>query len=159
MIQLNKNKYILLTDRQIKIDVDIDWSQFKYVAIICYTQYNSRISRLNAELDRINLSKNIHYHWDIKSVFKDVLLKNCNTTKWNALNNCFFIGYNNYKAIKTAYQLGFENILVLEDDVRFLKNKQKINECIKALPQNFDLDIIGSSYAVIKRSMQRLDIA
>ena len=43
-----------------------------------------------------------------------------------------------YGAIKQAYEFGYNNILVLEDDICFIKNKDLIFECLNNIPDDAD---------------------
>ena len=44
-----------------------------------------------------------------------------------------------YLIIKEAYELGFKHILVLEDDINFLKNTNYIADVLNNLPENYDI--------------------
>ena len=50
---------------------------------------------------------------------------------------------NHYAMIKIAYDLGYEHILILEDDIMFYNNRQILKEYIKNIPDDFDVIQFG----------------
>lgn len=48
-----------------------------------------------------------------------------------------------YKCIREAYELGYEHILVIEDDILILKHKDWIIEYLNNLPEDYDLVLLS----------------
>lgn len=117
------------------------FSRFSYVGVVCFTGYANRQRDLAKELDRVGL-RDVHYHWDFPSPYKDALQRSISMTPFNANNGCFFIGLNNYKILATAYHLGYESVLVLEDDIRFLRDLSLLSDIISCLPEDYDLAML-----------------
>lgn len=121
------------------------WNRFDYIGLVCFTEYKNRVEALNKELDRIGLLGRVHYHWDFPNPFEDKLISvlhfQCERTR-----KAFHCGYNNYSIIKTAYNLGCCNVLILEDDVRFLKDINDIASTIRLLPENYDLAMMDKNW-------------
>ena len=44
-----------------------------------------------------------------------------------------------YRAIKTAYELGCAHSLIMEDDIRFLKDLRQVEDIVSDLPDNYDV--------------------
>ena len=120
------------------------WDRFEYKAVICFTGYKERYTLLKKELERVGLT-NVQPHWDFPNPYHQLLLKTVPMTRYNRHRSCFNIGMNNYRAIATAYHLGYQNCLVMEDDVRFLKDIDKIEEVLSGLPDDYDLALLDNN--------------
>lgn len=119
----------------------INWSRFDYIGAVCFTGYRDRYELLARELERVGI-KNCHVNWDFPSPYKEVLLNHVPMTRFNRKKGCFYVGLNNYMAIATAYNLGCNSCLIMEDDIRFLKDYNKIAEIIDSLPSDYDLAML-----------------
>lgn len=51
----------------------------------------------------------------------------------------FDCAYNHYRIIKEAYIQGFNNILIMEDDITFSKNIKLIENTFNSLPENYSI--------------------
>lgn len=120
------------------------WDKFEYKAVVCFTGYIDRYASLRNEFERVGLT-NVHPHWDFPNPYHQVLLKTVPMTRYNSHRACFKIGMNNYRAIATAFHLGCQNCLVMEDDVRFLKDIDKIVEVLSGLPDDYDLALLDNN--------------
>ena len=120
------------------------WDKFDYIACICFTGYRDRQRSIEVELQRVGLSGKVHFFWDFPSCFSSILSKQVTHDSYH--QKMFPIGYNNYRAIKTAYELGHSSILVLEDDVRFLKNIEHLGEAISSIPDEFELVMLDKNF-------------
>lgn len=120
------------------------WDRFEYKAVVCFTGYKDRYMLLQKELERVGLT-DVHPHWDFPNPYHQVLLKTVPMTRFNSHRACFKIGMNNYRAIATAFHLGCQNCLVMEDDVRFLKDMDKIVEVLSGLPEDYDLALLDNN--------------
>lgn len=117
------------------------WKRFDYIGVVCYTGYKDRYIQLVKELDRVGIH-DFHAHWDFPSPYKNILMDKVRMVPWNKRGNGFFIGLNNYRVLATAYNLGKNSCLVLEDDIRFLKDVKKISEIVKSLSEDYDLAML-----------------
>lgn len=117
------------------------WDKFEYKAVVCFTGYKDRYASLLSEFERVGLT-NVHPHWDFPNPYHQVLLNVVPMSKFNRNRSCFFIGLNNYRAIATAYHLGCENCLIMEDDIRFLRDTNLLSDIIDSLPRDFDLALL-----------------
>lgn len=120
------------------------WNRFDYIACICYTGYKDRQLMLSNELSRIGLLDRTNFFWDVSSPYTKSLAKLSCRDKYH--QKMFPVGYNNYRAIKTAYELGHSSILVMEDDIRFLKDLSKIRNAISMLPQDFEIAMMDKNF-------------
>ena len=120
------------------------WDRFDYKAIVCYTGYKDRYMLLQKELERVGMM-DVHPHWDFPNPYHQVLAQFLPMSKFNRKRGCFNIGLNNYRAIATAYYLGCKNCLVMEDDIRFLKDTSMMTQIINCLPDDFDLALLDNN--------------
>lgn len=117
------------------------WNKFGYVGVVCYTGYKDRFALLQEELKRVGITE-YYPHWDFPSPYKEIIKAKTPMAEWNKQGTGFFIGLNNYRAIATAYNLGHERCLIMEDDVRFLKDTAMLEKILADLPSDFDLAML-----------------
>jgi hypothetical protein len=128
----------------------IDWSRrFARKTVLYFTGLKNRVEGMEAELARVGLS-DVERQWQYPSPFDKVLLRNVKHIP------CFDgnprgMGYFNssmghYRAIATAFHLGCESVLVMEDDIRFLKDVGRVAEIVGALPDDFDVALLDSFF-------------
>lgn len=117
------------------------WDKFEYKGLVCFTGYKDRYDDLLPELERVGI-KDIHPHWDFPNPYVNTLLDVIPMSRFNKKRSCFFIGINNYRAIATAYHLGHNTCLIMEDDVRFLKDLTLLETILDTLPPDFDLALL-----------------
>lgn len=114
------------------------WDAFDYVGVVCYTGYKDRAKELMKELQRVGLDGKAHLHWDVPSPFRDRLFSAVKKSPFCSRGACFYMMVAHYNIIKVAYELGSKSVLVIEDDIRFLKDCTKIDELLSAIPFDFD---------------------
>lgn len=70
---------------------------------------------------------------------KDGYYENKIKTNPNVYGNVFDCAYNHYNIIKTAYLRGFNNILIIEDDILFNKDKNFLEILFNDIPQDYNI--------------------
>lgn len=124
---------------------ELIWSMFDYIGVVCFTGYQTRVIALKKELERVGLIGRVNFHWDFPNPFEERLKASLRFQN-ERTRKAFNCGYNNYCIIKTAYELGKHNVLVLEDDVRFLKSLNNLKMMMAALPQDYDLAMLDKNW-------------
>lgn len=120
------------------VQTPVDWSRFDRVFVQCFTGYAlERQAALDAELERVGLWM-AERHWACPNPFDDLLADRVGYYKPKAVGG-FQCVLGHYQIIKTAYERGFAHILVLEDDVRFLKDLDALGRAIESLPADYDV--------------------
>ena len=114
------------------------WDIFDYVGVIGYTGYRDRMDALLVELNRVGIASKAHIYWDINSPFKEKLASVVRKTRFCDKKGCFAMLLQHYNVVKTAYELGCSNVLVMEDDIRFLKDMDVIGNLLNTIPIDFD---------------------
>lgn len=113
------------------------WSRFQRKVVLCYTGYMDRYNSVKSDIERIGM-KGVEYRFDFPSPLKDILKDNINTTAFTGKLGPFSCDLAHYSAIKQTYEMGFESLLLMEDDIRFLKNLETIYKIVEALPEDYD---------------------
>lgn len=114
------------------------WDRFDYVGVLCYTGYKDRVEELLPELKRVGLFEKARLHWDVPSLFMEKLSSAVGKTSFCSRPGCFNMTVGHYTILKTAYELGCQSALVLEDDMRFLKNLDEIADILNSIPMDYD---------------------
>lgn len=134
------------------------WDRFDRKTLLAFTEYKDRYPLMMKELDRVGM-RDVNVQWQFPSPFNDMLLETVRHEPWmNAGYMSNAMGH--YMAISTAYYLGCKNVLIMEDDIRFLKDIRQVGEFVEALPEDFDvakLDYIFKDYGGGGVTPERLD--
>lgn len=112
------------------------WKKFDIRILLTYTGYN-RIGDCRKELERVGIEE-YDVIYDIDSPLKQIIHKNITTTGHLKNIGPFSCCIQHYKALKTAYTLGANSVLIMEDDIRFLKNTDMIRDILTSLPGDYD---------------------
>ena len=114
------------------------WDKFEIKFLLCCTKYKSRYASVVKELSRVGIGDYIT-QWDISETpLKRILHKSITTGKHLSKIGHFSCCLSHYKAIKTAFELGCKSVLIMEDDIRFLRNLKEIEKTVMLLPDDFD---------------------
>lgn len=121
-----------------------EFVQASYVAANCFTGNWERQRSLLAELSRIGLNE-VNVHWSFPTPYRELLLHNIpHISFMDRHPGCWGATLNHYKILKTAYELGYESVFVVEDDCRFLKEKDKIWETLEKAPKQWDILLLDN---------------
>ena len=143
------------------MDSKIDWKKYvDQIYVVHYIEQHQRLIDLNKELDRVDiLNSGILYRFDnISTPLYKKLFENFNThTLLNEEVNytyAFDCTLGHYYCMKHALANNYKRILILENDVRFLKDKNKIIDVLNimydASNENFNTKpsiIVGNTIA------------
>ena len=114
------------------------WDIFEFKVLLCCTKYKERYLPAINELKRVGITDYIP-SWDIADTpLKRILHRNITTGRHLAKLGHFSCCLAHYRAIKTAYELGCESALIMEDDIRFRKDVEEIEKTISMLPKDYD---------------------
>lgn len=131
------------------------WGMIDYVALSAYTGYKDRFVLMEKELERIGILSKVHVHWDYPSVFTEEQEKHISLSPYGKkYKGTFAIAKAVYGILKTAYSLGCENVLLMQDDIRFLKRVDLIEEALDNLPKDADLIMLDCARPLSTRAMQ-----
>lgn len=114
------------------------WGNFDFKAQVGFTGYQDRARLMDAEFARVGLN-GVQRVWNFPCPFDTVLQNRLNRVRLMGRAGFFNSVMGHYRAIKTAYCLGAKRCLVLEDDVRFLRDLSFLEAIVNDLPDDYDI--------------------
>lgn len=142
-----------MKNKKSKNEPKVDWSIFDSIWCITFTGYPERRKAVESELKRVGILDSGRFNWrfTFPTIFDNILFDV--TKKRLKKNECRSVSsmscaLGHYGCIKTAYELGHEFTLVMEDDIRFLNDVGKISDVLKDIPPCSDVvnfDVLPSS--------------
>lgn len=124
----------------------INWSKyFDKIYCINFTEFKIRHELMEYELKRVGILDSPNFEWlytfrgPFQNLFTDMILNDGPLKTTSSKTSCI-LGHLN--AIKKAYYNGYNRILIIEDDVRFLKNLNKIEQILQKLPEDYDVILL-----------------
>ena len=140
----------------------IKWDE-KFDAIYCISLADniSRRDDLKKELKRVGILDSKVFHWKItvknelyKYIWNNPSLK---ANKWwfhlTGTLNCTL---EHYAVYKECLALGYKRVLILEDDVVFLKDIKEIEKAIDNIPENYDILKFNSYFSGTEEEIQKV---
>lgn len=122
------------------------WSRFDRKTVLYFTgNKDTRAPLMEQELARVGLDDAVR-QWQFPTPLDKIILNNVphvGHLESGGYMNCTM---GHYRAIATAYHLGCESVLVMEDDARFLKDTDELGRIIRDLPDDYDLAMLDWFY-------------
>lgn len=131
----------------------IDWSKyFDHIYCLHYLPDKARLPVITEELDRVGILNSgiFSFYWTFQSVFDAAIRKSVK------LMNVYFhnehsatvtnITYNNYRIVRESLGLGYNRILILEDDVLFLHDLERIKDMLEHMPEDWEFIQFDRAY-------------
>ena len=109
------------------------WDRFDMKISLCFTGNRDRVPPLDAELERVGLKPDLRI-WSVPDPSEAVLARVVRLDKFVRRAGYLNCTLNHYRAIRTAYDFGARTVLLLEDDIRFLKDLDALAETVDAAP-------------------------
>lgn len=111
---------------------------------VCFTGYKDRHDPLVAEFKRAGLPDPCVV-WNFPSPYDKFVRERIPCLPvLNKKPGFFSAGIGQYRALKTAYELGCANALFAEDDCRFLKDVDKLHDILGKAPADGNLFMLDS---------------
>lgn len=144
---------------------------FDKVYCIHLAEDEKRHENIKNEFDRLGLSDQVEIWWTCKrSVSNDVAgeIDGLKTTFYgnmdreypenNVLGSVFNCALEHYTIIKQAYIRGFNNVCVMEDDIKFICNEDRIKNVLDNIPGDYDLIKFWSTEMLFRDNGNREDV-
>ena len=140
----------------------LEWNIFNRIYCIHYLSYKERYENIIQTLKDLNIYQrdNFQFYYTVKNkIFnylfnilsdKKILFTLDEKTADNKIegyiknDKVFNLAINTYNLISEAYLLGYDRILIIEDDITPLKNKELLSNIISNIP--LDYNIISMEY-------------
>lgn len=118
------------------------WDRFDRKVVLYFTgNKDTRVPGMEQELKRVGLY-GAERQWQFPSPLDKILIRGMRHIPAIEKVGYFNSSMGHYRAIATSYHLGCNNCLIFEDDVRFMKNIDMINECVKSIPDDYDVALL-----------------
>lgn len=116
------------------------WDKFDFVAASMFTGQKERTAPMMEELRRVGLADRVQIFWGVPSPYDAVVARSVPAkrimTERAAYTNLTFA---HHRMVKTAYELGAEHALFLENDIRFLNDVELLEGIVEGLPDDYDI--------------------
>lgn len=118
------------------------WDRFDKIVCIHYLAYkNERFKNIATELKRMGILDNPKFEWEftVPNVFNDLVRfpKGRIGRFFTTQEKPYAIQY--YTLMKRLLMMGYERVLVIEDDVAFLKDLDRVKWILDATPSDWDI--------------------
>ena len=128
----------------------INWEKYvDHIYTISFTKnYPERIIKLNKELEYLDILNSpiysIFYNIQSPLPFYKLMHQNmAHSESADIYGEYVPKTFAHYKCIREAYELHYNHIMVLEDDVIFIKNKELIQNYLDDIPEDYDLILLA----------------
>lgn len=115
----------------------MNWKRF-FDKIYCvhYLPHKDRLPRLEKELARVGILESgiLEWRYTVPDVYDDIIWKVAEKNKWCSRKSYVNLAMENHRILKQAQLLGLKRILVIEDDISFLKDTEEIEKILSAVP-------------------------
>lgn len=139
----------------------INWSKyFDKIYCLHFIQYSNRKELMQFQLNRVGILNSGIFEW--KYTFKNELNQKLEQTfikkrhKENEMTLNVSILFGHYNCIRDALRNNYKRILILEDDIRFLKDLNKIQQILQNRPQDANL-ILYDKFIVEKEFLKQFN--
>ena len=111
---------------------------------VCFTGYKDRAPRLLKELERAGVD-NVNVIWNFPTPYDKFIMSRIPILPVIKRKPGYFsAGMGQYRAMKTAFHLGMERILIVEDDCRFLKDVDRVWDTLDKAPSDGNILMLDS---------------
>lgn len=124
-------------------------SRFDKVYILSLVNRKDRRVCLDRQLYTFGINPYINhfieYYYGTTFPYNNIIAQSFNQTNKGRFTkpNEYDCARNHYAIVKICYELGYEHCLIMEDDILFLKDVDKIVDYIKEIPNDFDVVQFG----------------
>lgn len=114
---------------------------FDKIDILTLAENKKRQELMHKQFKNLNCEDEIYWQVSTFQPFCNVIINGFNTSGYGKFSkpNEFNCSREHYTMIKRAYEDGYNSILLLEDDLRLLKNKEKLKEYFENIPKDWNI--------------------
>lgn len=125
-----------------KADERIDWSRYvDRIYVFHYLPHSNRLDRLHHELKRVGIldSGILEMRYTIPTRYNRVLMNEvCAQDRWSRNDWVASLGMEQMRAFQEALYFGYKRVMILENDIAFLKDKDALKTILDNLPTGYD---------------------
>ena len=117
------------------------WDKFDFIGVSAFTGQLDRMPGLKAELKRVGLSeRELTWFWGTPSPYDDFLAQHLPVKRILATRIAYLsLTLAHLRMVKTAYKLGAEHALFIENDIRFLNDLELLEQVVDGVPDGYDI--------------------
>lgn len=116
------------------------WDRFDKIYCIHYLPYTERFECIKSELNRIGILNlpQFEFYYTINNPYYEEILKSDKVE--NGVVNRTNIKYtiDSLNCLIKCKELGYRNVLIIEDDLKFIEDVSVIEQHIKSIPSDYD---------------------
>lgn len=139
----------------------MNWNRY-FDAIYCLSlaDYRERRELMHAELGRVGIADSGILHWKItvrNPLYRYIWTNPSFHTEswWLEMEGPLNATMGHYEIMKESLARGFGRVLILEDDVRFLKDSGAIAPILDDLPEGYDIALLDYNLCTDKRPYRK----
>ena len=125
-------------------------TKFDKIYVIHLAERPYRYESMMTEFQNIGIEEKVEVWWTCKREISNQIGDNIKTLRTsfyeqkrqlceNVYGSVFNCSLEHYTIIKQAYLRGFESILIMEDDISFIKDKSFFEKCVELMPHDYDI--------------------
>ena len=139
---------------------DVLQQKFDIAKILTLSHRKDRRDMIEKQLQilGIPLGGFLDYHYTTSFPFNDIIMNAFNRTNRGKFTkpNEYDCARSHYSIVKTCYDLGYKHCLIIEDDVKFLKDSSIFMYFLNKIPDDYDILQFGG-FTVDKNATKILD--
>lgn len=143
---------------------DILKNKFDKIHVLTMSHRKDRQEGLKKQLNNIGITEddykdlNLHWYYGTLFPFNEICAASITRTRKGLFSkpNEFDCSRNHYSIVKQAYDMGVEHLLVIEDDIRFMNDKELMKKFIDEIPSDYDIIQFGG-FTMDKKATKILD--
>lgn len=112
------------------------WDRFDMKAAVLFSKKPQNADMLERECARVGLEYTPF--WGCALPYTKVIEDNVRHTRMCS-GAWFDCTLSHNRIVRTAYELGKKSVLILEDDIRFLKDRALLTKIVDSLPDDYDI--------------------
>lgn len=118
-------------------------TKFEKIYVVSVPSFKKRYNFVKKQLDDLEIDFEFVWGTDLGNINKDSLGYKINYPQlWTQETYCtgkdFSCTINHYNAVFQAYEFGYNNVLIMEDDICFIKDKELIKQMLNEIPDDAD---------------------
>ena len=117
--------------------------QFDKVYVLTLPSFKDRAIFINNQLNNLGINYQFIFGTDFGNINTDakgykIKYPNLYDYEFESTGRDFSCAINHYNAVYQAYEFGFEKILIMEDDICFIKDKTLVESIFNSIPKDAD---------------------
>lgn len=120
----------------------INWGEyFDRIYCVHFLPHKDRLARLKKELSRVGIldSGILEWRYTVPDSYDEIIWKVAEKNRWCSRKAYVNLALENHRILKQSQLLGFKKILILEDDIAFLRSIEEIKKILDAIPTQYGI--------------------